>query len=594
MKWHLVIIGLLLLGYVGSVGAWTDTFQGTTATSYAYTGGLGSAQGSGCPFVSKVGIVNDSEMDYFAYDRYCDVSSGESSRGILFLNAGFNNGYLVGYPSDYFAWTDRGTYFEDPDGHKVCTGTVPMDVYLYDSSSVKISEYNIGTDSCSHPNSRFEIKRNPDNGNVDLYIDGAYIRNLGATGTRPWMYAFSSSIPNIGTSSAWLYALWRVDDIIQETSSSGEIVGTIPPNWYIKKDMLGATVDGLYNQYNQSVRTTYFDSTYGSDENLNTQMQLVDHGGRVWESVNITGYSGTARFNLTHFTASEAPFGLYQVTIAGSTAFENLWYIGTGATLSWDKKKYSLGETAKISYDISDAYFDTTTYSYKIVTIDQYGAMVGTNTSVTTKSGSVNVELSSPTYPAGLYYAELIATVKSSGAEIVMNYAATEVVDYILFSGYVMNAETGATLPNANVNVTQGTLTATSQSLSTGAWNSSNNWLSGTPITLDTSLTGYTSDLLTIVPLTAKSVLLNISLIPDPATTVGTSIGGIVRDNVYSNPIPDALVTVQNGTESYTSTTNIAGFYRVDNLYSGRLYDVWSSKLGYGNSTVAKKLAVGV
>ena len=84
-------------------------------------------------------------------------------------------------------------------------------------------------------------------------------------------------------------------------------------------------------------------------------------------------------------------------------------------------------------------------------------------------------------------------------------------------------------------------------------------------------------------------------MLPNPATNSGVSIGGIVRDNVYSNLIPGASVVVRNTTsgEYQIKTTNIAGYYRADNLYSGRLYDVWSSKTGYGNSTVAQKLAVG-
>ena len=176
-----------------------------------------------------------------------------------------------------------------------------------------------------------------------------------------------------------------------------------------------------------------------------------------------------------------------------------------------------------------------------------------------------------------------------------MNYASTEIVGYVFFSGYVMNAETGAVLSGANINVTQSTSSSTSTSLTGGIWNSSNNWLSGTAISINTTASGYFQDVLSFTPLTAKTINLNISMLPNPATNSGVSIGGIVRDNVYSNPIPGASVVVRNTTsgEYQIKTTNIAGYYRADNLYSGRLYDVWSSKTGYGNSTVAQKLAVG-
>ena len=579
MKWQWLLVGLLLMGCVAGAGAGEETFQGGTAFSYSQSGTSGGA--GSAPISASLIQPTTNENWYFNMNQYTTDEYGTGT-GLTLINT-----TPPTTPSDYFAFTNVGW-------SKTSTAGAATYIGFYDVSGNYITQStDISSYLSTYIGGRFELKRDASSGAIHLYVNGIDEGLIATTTIRPAIYGFYDTISG-GYYTTCNYN-FAIDNIIQETGSSTRIVGTIPKSWYIKNDMLGATVDGLYNNLNASIRTTYFTSTYGSGTNLNTNLELVDSNGTVWETTPITGYAGSAQLNLTHFTASAAPFGLYQVRIGGTATYDTLWYIGTGASVSWDKPQYPNGDTATISYDISSSYYDTITYDYKIIVMDIYGASVGTNSTVTTQTGSIQKTLDSTTYPTGVYYAEIIATPKAGGAGIVMNYASTEIVGYVFFSGYVMNAETGAVLSGANINVTQSTSSSTSTSLTGGIWNSSNNWLSGTPIVLNTTLTGYTQDLLSLTALSAKSITLNISLIPSPATTVGTSIGGIVRDNVYSNPIPGASVVVRNTTsgEYQIKTTNIAGYYRADNLYSGRLYDVWSSKTGYGNSTVAQKLAVG-
>lgn len=577
MKWQLLIISLLLC--VASVGAWEETFQGGTAFSYSQTGTSGGA--GSAPLSASLIQPTTNENWYFNINQYTTDEYGTGT-GLTLINP-----TPPTTPSDYFAFTNVGW-------SKIPSASATTSIRFYDSTGNYLTQSSDLTSLfANNIGKRFELKRDASSGAIHLYINSVDEGLIATTTIRPAVFGFYDTIGGgYYTPNNFNFA---IDDIIQQTGSSSNIVGTIPKSWYIKKDMLGATVNGLYNNLNASVRTTYFTSTYGSGTNLNTNLELVDSNGRVWETAPITGYAGSAQLNLTDFTASSAPFGLYRVRIGGTATYDTLWYIGTGASISWDKSQYPNGDTATITYDISSSYYDTITYNYKIVVMDIYGATIGTNSTITTQTGSVTKVLDSTTYPTGVYYAELIATPKAGGNDIIMNYAQTEIVGYVFLSGYVMNAETGALLSGVNINTTQGTSTKTSTSLTGGLWNSSNNWLSGTPITINTTKTGYAQDLLSITALSAKSISLNISLVPLPATSTGVSIGGIVRDNVYSNPIPGASVVVRNTTsgEYQTKTTNIAGFYRADNLYSGRLYDVWSSKTGYGNSTVAQKLAVG-
>jgi hypothetical protein len=226
-----------------------------------------------------------------------------------------------------------------------------------------------------------------------------------------------------------------------------------------------------------------------------------------------------------------------------------------------------------------------------MVISDAFGNIISTQP-VTTQSGSKQYTFTSSN-ANGVYYAQLKATPIAGGNPILMNYAVTTLTSYIIFSGYVMDAETTNVIIPAYVNITQGANTANITTSSAG-WNSSQSWLSGTPISINTVATGYANNALSFTPLSASSVSLNISMLSTSPTSIGVSIGGIVRDNKFGNPVQSATVSVVNGSSYHATTTNLAGYYRVDDLVPGTLYNVWSSKTGYGNSSVAQKLAVGV
>jgi hypothetical protein len=213
------------------------------------------------------------------------------------------------------------------------------------------------------------------------------------------------------------------------------------------------------------------------------------------------------------------------------------------------------------------------------------------NTSINSQSGTVPIaSLTSTTYPAGTYYAEVIAT--SSSGEYIMGYAGMEVTDYVYLGGYVMR-ETGATLSGANVSVSQGTTTVNYFSDVNGTWgNTSQYWLTGSAITVLTNLTGYTNDVRSFAPVSAGSIPLNITLFNISPSYSGAAIGGVIRDDQYGNPVVGATYHTLNGTDT-TCTTNIAGVCINNNLVANALYNVSGSKTGYGNSTVHQVMAVG-
>jgi hypothetical protein len=211
--------------------------------------------------------------------------------------------------------------------------------------------------------------------------------------------------------------------------------------------------------------------------------------------------------------------------------------------------------------------------------------------SLNSQTGTESLQLNPTTYPAGVYYAEVIAT-DSSGNKNIMNYAAMQVTGYSYISGYVMN-ETGMVLPGAAVNVTQGSATETENSNSNGSYTMSTGWLTGGALTVFTNKTGYTNDTRSFSPLAAGNILLNITLFSTTPSYSGAAIGGVVRDDQYGNPIVGATYHTLNGTDT-TCTTNIAGVCINNNLMANALYNVSGSKTGYGNSTYYQVTAVGV
>ena len=264
------------------------------------------------------------------------------------------------------------------------------------------------------------------------------------------------------------------------------------------------------------------------------------------------------------------------------------WVISSGASVSWDKATYAIGDPATITYAVTDSYWKTSTYSYKVAVMNTAGEYVK-NTTVTSQNGVVSIaSLDSTTYPAGAYYAEIIAT---DTTDHVMAYSAMEVTDYVYLGGYVMR-ETGATLSGANVSVSQGTTTVNYFSNVTGAWgNTSQYWLTGSAITVLTNLTGYTNDVRSFAPVSAGSIPLNITLFNISPSYSGAAIGGVIRDDQYGNPVVGATYHTLNGTDT-TCTTNIAGVCINSNLVANRLYNVSGSKPGYSNSTIAQVVAV--
>ncbi|MDD3019880.1 MAG: hypothetical protein PHX61_02735 [Alphaproteobacteria bacterium] len=565
MKWQYLLIGLLLIGCVANVGAWSDSLNNGDVT---YTGsGLSGS------------VWNSSVVDTYNY--------------LMGGSGNFIYTPVAGSSATYFAFSEKQsssvTLFQFAFANATATK-------FYGWSTV------ISPGSAQTTMHRIEIIKSGNT--VYTYLDGSLSRTLTPIP--------STSIYSLGLLSSTSSADNWIDDISFGNSfTDTAIVSVMPHNWYILKNILSPSIVLQKDNNGNTIYSNHLNIqwslgpqadgwTMATAPNSRYRIVVSDPtGAYCYDSyINITQTNSAVgivnlTFNSTYLGSTPIQYGIYNVILYDGSAVKSTDYfsvIASGASVYWDKADYGNGDIATVTYSVSAGYWDTTNYDYSLKVVSLYGVTKSTN-ALTAQSGTVSVTLTD--YDPGVYYAEIIATEKSTGTAYVMYYAATEVTAYVTFSGYVMNEENATVLSGANITVYQGTSNLSQLSTSTGAWNSSNNWLTGTSITVAATKTGYSAYSNTFTPVGSGNIALNISMAPTVHTYTGVAIGGTVSDTQYGNPISGATYHVRNTTE-YTCTTNIAGYCHVNSLVNGAIYDVWSSKTGFGNSTVYKVTAVGI
>ena len=562
-----VLLGLILC--ISPVSAWLESFEG--ATSFTYSTGTSGGHGSA---TARQLISNTTPNWNFSMGG----DSGSASypvTGIVSLNPYPNN--LA--PTQFFAWTDTNviTY--------TGVGIYPIYILFYDNSGNYINATpDISTYIVNNKGSRFWLQRNGANGQIDLWQDGSDVwSGISYTAITPSTFAFEYTVNNGGGQVA--NASLVIDDIVAATTADGYVISGIPTSWYIQHDTLGYSVDGVYNGYGNVANTTYMETTWGSLLGGVHTINLLDPNGIVRQSQTVSGYSGVADFNIASFVASGAPYGVYTLQFSGSTDKDTqIQYISTGATVAFNQRTYSQSDTMNITYSISTQYYSPNIYTYKLAIQNTYGQYVS-NTSLTNPNGSVLIPLTNSSFTQGVYFAEIVAT-PNDGGDIIMTMDYATVTSYVYFTGYVLNAETAAPF-SAHINLTQGTSTQTVISAANGTWSSSNNWVIGAPIYIDTEPAGYYPTLINFTPQVSREIPLNLSVMPLNRSCVGVCIGGLVTDNAYHIPLANAGVIAINTTNNYSSSiyTNVAGYYVFNDLNNFDYYDVTASLLGYQNVT---------
>jgi len=475
-------------------------------------------------------------------------------------------------------------------------------ITLYDSSYAQLGTV---LQSASSDGDRDEIKMV--GGAPTLFVNGVQKQVGSIISVNPTYMTIT-----LGNTYSYAESSAQIDDIVCG-GSDPHVVGTLPSNFTLQRDLINPSSTGAYAWSNATsawvlTNSNYFyiDADTTSQQTASTEnFDIINYNtGTIVNTTTIqdqTSPRNQLQYNISAFLSTstslgtQLPDGQYVAEFRGyPLSASSFWIISNGAVVSWDKTSYPQNSNAYLTYSISSSYWQTSTYAYSLAIVSTTGTTLQTYT-LTTQTGTETLPLNSATYPQGVYYAEVIATPIAGGTAQIMNYAATTVTSYVYLSGYVMNAQTGLPLQNANVSVGQAGVNSSALTSSTGAYTIPQTYLTGSTLSTLTNLTGYTNDTESFIPLSAGNIYLNISLMPSPPTYSGVNIGGIVRDNQYGNVIPSATVSVYNTTtsESYSATTNIAGYYDVSGLTANRVYNVMSKATGYSNSSIAQVVAVG-
>ncbi len=296
--------------------------------------------------------------------------------------------------------------------------------------------------------------------------------------------------------------------------------------------------------------------------------------------------------------------GTYTVSLQVTNAYgtdtitkTNLIEVNSKAAVLWDRTEYSPGDTGVLTYSIENDYWNPSGYTYVVNIYDQSPTpVIKASKSVTSQSGSKTFNFDSATYPLGYYFGHVLRTKLEVGAEIEnLGSDSMQISGVVHVNGYIHDSDDGA-LIDANMSITQGAL-ANNQFAIGGYYNTTNvSFLTGVPIIFNVTVYDFRPFVSSFTPATAKTYNINVTLIHVVPTQNGTSsIGGRVLELPYNTPIIGATVNCANVTNSelYTALTNEWGYYRIDNLVSGRPYDLWSTKAGYSDSPHETKIAPG-
>jgi PKD repeat protein len=171
-------------------------------------------------------------------------------------------------------------------------------------------------------------------------------------------------------------------------------------------------------------------------------------------------------------------------------------------------------------------------------------------------------------------------------------------VGLLSIDGYVKDGETEGMVVGANVNVIQGSVNISAISNASGYYYATALALvPGALTTTTVTAAGYDSYQNVSTPTDYGVLRINHTLLANPMQEFyyNPVLGGIARTPPFNRTVDNTVVTIRNTTvnETYTATTNSAGYYLILYITPNYIYDVWGSKTGYANSTIYKKLIVG-
>jgi hypothetical protein len=507
----------------------------------------------------------------------------------------------ISYPTNYWAVTVRG--------HTASSNWRGYKIKLWDSGGNYIAAY------CSDEFSagdRIEFVRS--GSTLYIYRNGVYFTATNIGTTLPYYVGFGTRVCGSGT----MYSYY--DDIVIGTNEEHDVVSCPPSDWWIAKDFYDPGFSGLYSDYDTQVYADTMHIRYANDDGAaNIIIEHIESGEVVCQTA-VSSYAGIITIDLSDvFFDSGAPYGQYRVYSEGTDAYDTVTYSGittSGTSVEWDETDYVDGDTGTILYSISETYWMTDDYTYKLVLEDTDFTDLQTWSIITRPvSAEKEVSISTSLFPtSGYYYACLYAVDKSSGEEIMMAYDYAYM--YLAGSGEVIvegetyDATTGNLLGSCVVTATQGGDPHSDTSDASTAFYQIVGLVTDASIGVNATKDSYVGYPVYFTPYAEGHYEVDVPLVPsggaspgewqevdggqltqinhNNATTSyynltedGTAIGGLCYLAPYWSLGDGCTVKINNATWSNTTTSGDGGWYQINNIPAGGNYYFTCSKSGY-------------
>ena len=568
----LVLLGLVLL--IGTANAiFADSFQNhpdnNASVAATDTGAVWDDSNCGCS-----GSDCDGEISIVNYGNCNDTF------GLKF----YTSGGVLHYTSYAYAKSCNATYINYLSFVPVYSDVGGGDysdkewrVIFYDNMGYEINRTDwLSPNYLADTNHHIELIKS--GSSIALYKDGVYQEDVGGTYDED-IYYFE-----IVTQCT---ATWQV--ILDDVSTSGDMIATIPHDWYILRNWDNPTNSGLYDgddtkQADHVFHTTYTWEDYIGGGDTNPPADKIETiYFRTGEVVNTTSLStspscGKIELNFTdmlfHEDETQDKYGLYlQKLKRGDTTLAVDWFVfdfvkygrQTGS-VSFDDDMYVASETALINVSLTSPDFDTYKFYVKVYNIfselqEQWSV---TSTSDTLEWDTTGAE-------SGTYYVILIAKNQNTGFEYEISYDFCTINEGIRVKGVTYDAETGSELGSVSVSFKQGDTYFNTTSSSSGSYELIK-MSKDIETYVSASKTNYVFNNFSFTPLTNGLYEINLYLLPDAAhiSYNNTTILGLVQEYPFMQNISGATVNIWNGSSWNDSvTTTETGYFKFENLANG-------------------------
>lgn len=176
-----------------------------------------------------------------------------------------------------------------------------------------------------------------------------------------------------------------------------------------------------------------------------------------------------------------------------------------------------------------------------------------------------------------------VANTYGSDTETKADYVTVGDIAGVSIWGHIYDAITGDAIPSANISFMQYATYQNTTSNATGGYSFGSVFYKDESINTNAACSGYTPWPTNFMVMANGTYEYDLYMLPFDSWNTTGIVGGFVYDEVWAQGVPNATVSMWNGSWSDTNLTNSAGFYWFENVTS-TAYSVNATALNFDNS----------